>query len=441
MFNVKFADIGEGIHEGVVFKMHAVEGSKIEESEVLFSVETDKVTADITSPVSGEILKVNAKEGDEIFVGDTIIVIEDGSSEIRSNMQMDGEETPSNTPTKSEDLEVESSKEEGGASVVGEIEVSSELIKSSDESHFEILNSSTKKILATPVARKLAKDLGVDIQKLKGSGPAGRIMKADIHVASKKMSEVAKTEKIKEPVREAATVKSNEEVTRIPMSMIRKAISKNMVKSKFTIPHTVVMDEVDVTDLVSFRDGAKEMLLKEGHKLTYLSLIIKGVTIALKKHEILNSSLDEEKQEIVIKKFVNIGIAVDAPQGLMVPVIKRTDHLSVLEIAFAVKDLSSRAQEKKLKLDEIKGSTFTVTNYGAFGASFGVPIINHPDAAVLGIGLIVKKPVVVDDEIVIRHMLPLSMSFDHRIVDGADAGRFMQTLKKLLMNTSLLLLN
>ncbi|MGV8147221.1 MAG: dihydrolipoamide acetyltransferase family protein [Alkaliphilus sp.] len=450
MFNVKFADIGEGIHEGVVFKMHAVEGAEITEGEILFLVETDKVTAEITSPVDGVISKVNVAEGDEIYVGNTIIVIDDGLSGFRSNMQVDEEEMQENNDTainlEKEDKTIglkkeKEEKEESGASVVGEIEVSSELISSSKEAKAEIVVSKAKKVLATPVARKLAKDLKIDIQTLIGSGPAGRIMKKDIYAANEKKELKVKVEPARKIKPSKSIIESSEEVTRVPMTMIRKAISENMVKSKFTIPHTVVMDEVDVTELVEFRNSAKEMLLDEGVKITYLSLIIKGVAIALKKHAILNSSLDEEKQEIVMKRFVNIGIAVDTPQGLIVPVIKRTDYLSVIEIAAAIKDLSGRAQEKKLKLDEIKGSTFTVTNYGAFGASFGVPIINYPDAAVLGIGLIVKKPIVIDDKIVIRHMLPLSMSFDHRIVDGADAGRFMLTLKKLLSTSKLLLLS
>ncbi len=443
MFNVKFADIGEGIHEGVIFKMNVTSNQSIEEGETLFLVETDKVTAEIPSPVTGTVIGINNQEGDEINVGETIIIIDDGQPATRSNMQVEGEvETISEVPT-----EVETVEEAGSTSVVGEIEVSSEVIPSSQEGVVaRVTDTIKRKVLATPVARKLAKDLGIDMQGIVGSGPAGRVMKADIYTAHDKkhkksvVSRPAVQNMTHPTVQEKGKV-DEELITRQPMSMIRKTIAEHMVKSKFTIPHTAVMDEVDVTELVEYRNEAKKLVDDEGVKLTYLSIIIKAIIVALQKHPVVNASLDEETHELLIKHFVNMGIAVDTPQGLMVPVIKNAHHKSILQIAEAIEDLSSRAREKAIHLEELHGSSFTVTNYGAFGSSFGVPVINYPDAAVLGIGTITKKPVVVDDEIVIRSILPLSMSFDHRLMDGADAGRFMATLKKLLSTPKLLLLS
>lgn len=449
MFNVKFADIGEGIHEGIVFSMNVTTDSTIEEGDTLFSVETDKVTADIPSPVAGKVVKVNAVEGDEIYVGGIIVVIDDDEPGVRSNMEgddvMSAEEVVS-APVEADSKVSETVEEKGSTSVVGEIEVSSDLIPSSQEGVLARVKESIKRrILSTPVARKLAKDLSVDIQKVEGTGPAGRVMKSDIYAMHDKeeMSVVPQPVKTDEAPRVSKShiVLSEENVTREPMTMIRKTIAAHMVKSKFTIPHTAVMDEVDVSELVAFRNESKSLAEGEGVKLTYLSLIIKAVTVALKEHPIMNASLDEEAQEIIIKHYVNMGIAVDTPQGLMVPVIKGADHMSILDIAEAIVSLSERARTKSLSLDELHGSSFTLTNYGAFGSSFGVPVINYPDAAVLGIGAIIKKPVVIDDEIVIRSMLPLSMSFDHRIIDGADAGRFMATLKNLLSTPQLLLLS
>ncbi|MCD4714658.1 MAG: 2-oxo acid dehydrogenase subunit E2, partial [Clostridiales bacterium] len=228
---------------------------------------------------------------------------------------------------------------------------------------------------------------------------------------------------------------------RVPMTMLRKTIANNMTLSKFTIPHTAVMDEADVTELVAFRTKVKALAAEKGVKLTYLAFFIKAVVNGLKAYPYLNASLDETSDEIVLKHFFNIGIAVDTPEGLMVPVIKNADKLSLFEIANAIEDLTIRARERALKLDELSGGSFTITNYGAVGASFGVPIIKYPEAGILGVGAIVKKPVVIDDEIVIRQILPLSLSFDHRIIDGADAGRFVMTVKELLMNPELLLLN
>lgn len=427
MFNVKFADIGEGIHEGVIYKMNTQPENEVQEGETLFLVETDKVTAEIPSPVDGKVVKVNKKEGDEINVGEVIVVIDDGDKNVNTNMET--EESVSETVT-----------EQGSTSVVGEIEVSSEVIPASQEGVInKVKETIKKKVLATPVARKLAKDLKVDIQRVKGTGPAGRVMKADIYKAHEAESSVQNISENKKIVVKEDGLKE-EKITRQSMSMIRRTIAEHMTKSKFTIPHTSVMDEVDVTDLVAFRDQAKEIAEEEGIKLTYLSLIIKAVVIALKEHPLVNASMDVESHELLIKHYINMGIAVDTPQGLMVPVIKDAESKSVFEIAQAVDSLSRRAKEKDLHIEELHGSTFTVTNYGAFGSSFGVPVINYPEAAVLGIGGISKKPVVIEDRIVIRYILPLSMSFDHRIMDGGDAGRFMTTLKKLLSTPQLLLL-
>lgn len=418
MFDVKFADIGEGIHEGVIYKIVVAVGDEIDEGETLFLVETDKVTAEIPSPVAGEIKAINFKVGDTIHVGEVIMTIDDHEE----GGQVD---QPSVEPTS------EVVTEQGSTSVVGDLEISSEVIASSEE--IVEKKPTRKKVLATPVARKLAKDLGVDINTVKGTGPAGRVMKADIK-AAKALDQPAGQTK---PAETQASTSDN--ISRQKMSPMRKAIADQMTKSKFTIPHTAVMDEVDVEELVNFRSEVKLLARQENVKLTYLPFFIKAVAIALREHTQMNASL--EGDDILIKHDIHMGIAVDTPHGLMVPVIKHADRLSILDLAKVILDLSTRAQDKALTLDEIHGSTFTITNYGAFGSSFGVPVINYPEAGILGVGMITKKPVVIDDEIVIRNILPLSMSFDHRIVDGADAGRFMTTVKKLLSNPRLLLLS
>jgi len=445
MFHVKFADIGEGIHEGVVFKVHVENEGTIEEGQTIMEIETDKVTAEIPSPVSGTIKTINGKMGDKVFVGDVIAVIEDGDVRNRSNMKLSDEELSS--------PQVESVTEEGSTSVVGEIEISSEIIASSQEVPFNTKPEiGRSKILATPVARKMAKDLGIDIQMLKGSGPAGRIMKADIKAAHHAENNNRKAQPASgngaiaaDRGRGSSNVStqttSDERIVRKPMTAIRKTIATKMTESKFTIPHTSVMDEVDMTNLVSYRENMKTVAAENDVKLTYLPFIIKAVSIALKKHEDINASYDDVAEEIIIKNFYNIGIAVDTPHGLIVPVIHNTDHKSILELASSIKSFSDRAKEKKLHSDELTHGTFTITNYGAFGSSYGVPIIRYPEAAILGIGAIRKKAVVINDEIVIRSMMPLSLSIDHRIIDGADACRFLQTLKALLENMDLLLLS
>lgn len=450
MFHVKFADIGEGIHEGVLLKHFFSEGDEVKEGDSLFTLETDKVNAEIPSPVDGTVKKIKFGEGDGVNVGQVICIIDDGQPGERSNMSEGEDLVPldgsapvevSNEAPK----ETETAGEDGSTSVVGAIEVSSEVIASSNEiGESKTASAKGKKVLATPVARKMAKDLGVDIQKIEGSGPQGRVMKADIQRAAdagqSQSASKPQTEVAKPSVGGKHAVPETEGTTRVPMTMLRKTIAQNMTLSKFSIPHTAVMDEIDVSDLVAFRSRVKETAQAQGIKLTYLAFFIKAMIKGLKAYPYLNASLDETTDEIVLKNFFNIGIAVDTPDGLLVPVIKNADRLSIFELAEAIEDLSERAREKRLTLDELSGGTFTITNYGAVGASFGVPVIKHPEAGILGVGAIVKKPVVVDDEIVIRSILPVSLSFDHRIIDGADAGRFVGEVKQLLANPDLLLL-
>ena len=465
MFHVKFADIGEGIHEGVLLKLFFNEGDAVKEGDSLFTLETDKVNAEIPSPVSGVLKENRYKVGAKVNVGDIIVVVDDGSDEVRSNME-GGEALPSGAsaaPTPASTAQIpesrnESVKEQGSTAVVGQIEISEAMIPSSQEvSSSSVEIESDQKVLATPVARKMAKDLGVDIQKIKGTGPMGRVMKADIQKASELKSQSVQSQTQTQPQSHAHAASSEsasgaaryakyqvpamEGVERVPMTMIRKTIANNMSLSKFTIPHTAVMDEIDVTELVAFRESAKVGAQQEGVKLTYMPFFIKAVISGLKKYPGLNASLDEVAEEIVYKKFYNIGIAVDTEEGLSVPVVKEADRKSILDLAKSIDDLSQRARTRALKLDDLTGGSFTITNYGAVGASFGVPVIKHPEAAILGVGAIVKKPVVIDDQIVIRSILPVSLSFDHRIIDGADAGRFIGHLKVLLSNPSQLFIH
>jgi len=440
MYEVKFADIGEGIHEGVLYKWEVAVGDNIKDGETLFQVETDKVNAEIPSPVDGVITKINAAVGDTIHVGETIVEIDDGSSS----------EVENTKPV------TESVEEKGSTSVVGEIEVSSELIPSSSEMLMDKETVTTKrKVLATPVARKMSKDLGVDINVVTGSGPAGRVMKEDIKNYHEANMSSSKSVKAKGSNVVSNTVSSHQadkvyndfdkeldgyDYERIPMTMLRKTVAKNMTRSKFTIPHTSAMDEFDVTELVNFRTGQKEKLKAKGIKLTYLPIIIKAVAVALKKYPVMNSSLDESSDEIIQKNFYNIGIAVDTKDGLMVPVIKGADKSGVIDIADRLETLIESCRNKTVKLDDLSNGTFTITNYGAIGSTYGVPVIKFPEAAIIGIGKIKKSPEVIDGEIVIRDIMPVSLSFDHRIIDGADAGRFLNEVKELLADPVLLLM-
>lgn len=429
-YEFQFPDIGEGIHEGVIMKWLVNQGDTVNEGQSLAEVETDKVTTEIPSPRSGKVLELKANKGDKINVGQVFVVI-----------GLEGAALAEGETGKVSDAKPEVVEEET-AGVVGEVIASSEVIPSSTEFVVQKISTENKgKVLATPVARKLAKDLGVDITTINGTGPNGRVMKEDIYKAKQAPAvekiAVSKPAPIaeKEPL-----IISDERVERIPLTRIRKTIADRMSQSKFTIPHTTAMDEIDVTKLDEFRNRYKDILKDEDVNLTYLPFIIKATILVLKEFPEFNSSLDEVNEEIVLKHFYHIGIATDTQRGLMVPVIRDVDRLSIIELAKAIWDITTRAKDNKVELHELKGSSFSITNYGSIGGYFGIPIINYPEAAILGLGRVTKKPIAIDDEIVIRKILPVSLSYDHRIIDGASGARFINRLRELLSDPDILLL-
>lgn len=424
MYDFKFADIGEGIHEGVILKWEYNVGDLIEEGNTLVIIETDKVNAEIPSPVTGTITKLGPAVGEVITVGETLALIDDGSVTLQD-------------PNTTESKPIVEGDEEHSAGVVGSIEVGSEVIQNSQEF---INETQTKKVLATPVARKLAKDLGIEISSIHGTGENGRVMKDDIYQAHQIPQEKVILQP--SPLETKVVHRANDErTTREKISKLRKTIATNMVLSKTTIPHTTVMDEIIVSDLVQFRQSQKELTSEMGIKLSYMPFIIKALTLSLSEHNIFNSSFDESTDEIIYKNYMNIGIAVDTPDGLIVPNIKDANHLGIFELAKQLEIMKDKASQKKITLEDLRDGTISITNYGVFDSTFGVPVIKHPEVAIIGIGKITEKPVVINHEMVIRYVMPLSLSIDHRVIDGGDAGRFLKTFKRYLSNPMLLLLS
>jgi pyruvate dehydrogenase E2 component (dihydrolipoamide acetyltransferase) len=433
MLEFRFPDIGEGITEGKLLKWMVKAGDKVNEGDSLFLVETDKVNAEIPSPAAGVISETFGSEGDVIYVDNVIVKIDTG----------DGGGSKETKPA--------DNNEEEEVGVVGELEVSSEVIGTSQEGQ-EVQVDTSRKILATPAARKLAKDLDINISTIKGSGPAGRVMKEDIFAAEKNNKFAAadqvlvqNTDTDTEVLSTAVKVpelKFSGEVERIPLTTMRKTISKNMAFSKALVPHAAVIDEIDVTKLVQFKSENKALAEGAGVHLTYMPFIIKALTLTLREFPILNSSYDVDKEELILKKYYNIGIAVDTPEGLLVPVVKDADKIGLLDIAKEVVSLSSGARNRTVQLDKLQNGTITITNYGAVGAVSGIPIIRFPEVAILGIGGIRKKPVVDENgDIAVRSIMNMTLCFDHRIVDGGEAGRFLSRLREYLENPLLLLLN
>lgn len=409
----KFPDIGEGLEEGTIVEWHVEKGQNVKMGDSLVTMETDKVVTAIPSPKDGIIAAKFGKVGETIHVGSALVEIDIAGIE---------GEAAITEASKSEAVEEE------GAGVVGTLEVAgnSAVLSASKEGveSSSILIEKPAKVLATPVARALAKESGVDINVVKGSGPAGRVTKEDIIRFISTSSQMGSS-----PAQTDLKGKSHQQNIEIePLSQIRKTIAKNMIQSKHNAAHMTVFEEVEISELERVRKKYKDKFSQEGIKLTYLAFIIKATASSLKKFRALNAEMDMERGNMIYKKYYNIGIAIDTPKGLVVPVIRDADKLSVKDIATEIQTLSDKARDGKLTLDDMKDGTFTITSYGSIGGLFAVPVINYPQAGILGIGRIDKKPVVKGDQVVPGMVLPLSLSVDHRIADGGETARFINSI-------------
>ena len=427
----KFPDIGEGITEGKILQWYVKKGQEVKTGDALVKMETDKVVTDIPSPKDGEIVNLFGKEGEVINVDAPLVELEiEGVSPEKA--QEIAKERPK--PLEKEPID------EKGFGVVGTLEVAgdsaflpagTEGLPAKEEPEAE---APAKKALATPVARAMAKDLGVDINRVPGTGPAGRVMKKDIQLFYESMQagKVKPTAVAAEP--------EEPRVVYEPLSQIRKTIARNMIRSKQNAAHMTVMEEVEVSQLVNVRETHKKTYEQRGLKLSYLPFILKAAAYSLKEFPNVNAQMDLENDRMILKQYFNIGIAVDTEEGLVVPVIREVDKKSISGLSAEIMETAERARERKLTLDDFKDGTFTITNYGSIGGTFAAPVINYPQTGILGVGRILKTPVVKNDEIVIGHILPLSLSVDHRIIDGAEAARFIAKIIEYLKDPVSLLL-
>jgi pyruvate dehydrogenase E2 component (dihydrolipoamide acetyltransferase) len=424
----KFPDVGEGIAEGEIVKWRVKEGDSVKEHDTLVEIETDKAIVEIPSPATGTILKILHKEGDTVKVGETLVVIGDKNETLATtSIAMAAANIPKQE-TKQPVIKP--------AGAVGYLEEAPDLEEATETTEPVPISQDTVKssIYATPAVRRLARDMGVDISKIKGTGIGGRVTEEDVRSFARNTG----LSQIKEnlPQVQAKVQKKYDMygyIERVPLKGVRKVIAEHMVESMRTIPHVTHMEEADVTLLHRHREREKRLAEAKGVKLTYLPFVIKACISALKKHPMFNSTLDEEHNEIIVKKYYNIGVAVATDNGLMVPVIKIADQKSIMAIAREISQLAEKARSREIDLSDLKGGTFTITNIGSLGGTFATPIINHPEVAILALGKIVDR-LSVDKEgkIRVRKILPLSLSFDHRVVDGADAAEFVNTIKEIL---------
>jgi len=381
----RLPDVGEGISEAEIVRWLVAEGALVREDQDIVEIETDKAIVALPSPHTGKIVKLHRKEGDLTEVGEILVSIET-------------EDAGADAPSADRGTVVGSL---GGEQVVD-------------------LPAPVK---AAPAVRALAKRLGIDLAKIRGTGREGNITREDVELAA-----------AGSPRSEPREGDHPGPIERIPLRGLRRTIAKRMHQARQRISDVTIWEDADITALDRLRAQEKAIAAKRGVKLTYLPYVIQATIDALKAHPYLNASLDDEREEILLKKFYHIGIAVDTADGLMVFAIKRADCKSLLELAREISALAEKARTRKLELAELRGSTFTITNYGVIGATYGTPIINYPEVGILGIGRIQDRVVVDDGAIAIHKIMPLSLAFDHRVVDGVEAARFLNAIIERLEN-------
>jgi pyruvate dehydrogenase E2 component (dihydrolipoamide acetyltransferase) len=448
-FEYRFPELGEGLHEGEIVKMHIAPGQTVTDEDIIMEVQNDKAIVEVPCPVNGKVVEVRAKDGQVMHVGEVVAIIE-----------AEGD-VPDQAPA-ADDSHAQASGGASGNSATGGADTKGQPAQQPAASEAAPAPAApapeTAKpasgglVLATPSVRKLAREKGVTIAEVTGSGKNGRITRDDVlgftAGGAPKAAEAATGAAAQATSVDSTTIAAVPHATvsgpgveeRVPFKGIRKIIANAMVKSVYTAPHVTLMDEVDVTGLVALRARAKPIAEKKGVKLTYLPFIVKALVAACREFPALNAMIDEAANEIVYKKYYNIGIATDTDNGLLVPVIFDAERKNVWSVANEIRDLATRARDGKLAANEIKGSTISITNIGSAGGMFFTPVINFPEVAILGTGRITEKAVVKNGEIVIAPVMALSLSFDHRIIDGATAQNFLNYIKQLLSDPELLVM-
>jgi len=444
-YEFKLPDIGEGVMEGEIVSWLVRPGDDVAEDQPMVEVMTDKATVTITSPKAGKVLEVAGDVGKVVPVHSVLLVLE------LPNGQSGGAEADDVATAAG------SKSDEGpAASAVGDIKeqlpgmglMSKAAAPSAAASTSRAAAQPTsdyfsEKPLATPATRKLARELGIDLRTVRPTGRGGRVLKGDVQAMAGGAPQGASPMAVRSGPPVAVTPGSAEEgalEVRTPLRGMRKRIFDAMARSKHTAAHFTFVEECDVTALKQVRARLKPAAEAAGVKLSFLPFIIKAVSAALQKHPVLNSAFDESTQEVVQRGYFHIGIASATDKGLMVPVVRNANHLSILEIAREVARLSEETKSGTIAADELRGSTFTVTSLGKQGGLFATPVLNHPEVGILGVHQMKQKPVVRDGEIVIGDVMLLSLSFDHRLIDGHVGAAFAYEIIAILENPELLLL-
>ncbi len=420
--DVKLPNLGEGADTGTVVNVFVKEGDQIEKDQPVLELENEKAVASIPSTTAGVVAKIYVKAGDKIGVGARLIAVNEAGGAPAAAppvaaAKKEAAPKPAPAPAAAEDEEEPALEESSEAEPTGNGEVA-----------------------ASPSIRQMAADLGINLSKIRGSARGGRVVISDVRAYIQKLIRAAAQPKpagaapAPKPAPESIDFSKWGGISKKPMSSLRKVISRRMVENWNAIPHVTQFDEADITGLLELRKKYVATYEQKGARLTVTSFVLKAVADTLKKHPIFNSSMDEAAEEIVYKEYFHIGIAVDTEAGLIVPVIRDVDKKSVLEISKDLEELAKKARDRKVSADELKGGTFTISNQGGIGGAHFTPIVNKPEVAILGLGKGALKAAVKNGAVVPRTMLPIGLSYDHRVIDGGTAARFTVDLLQAIEN-------
>ena len=415
--DVKLPHLGEGADSGTVVNLFVKEGDQITKDQPILELENEKAVATIPATGSGVVAKIFVKVGDKVSVGQKLLTLSGG----------DKAAAPAAPAAKSKAAATPAPEPDPEAGVSAEGQAAEPEVKSAAA------------VAASPALRQLARELGIDLTRVRGTARGGRITTEDVRAYIQRLQKLVAQPKAAAAAPAKAAAESVDfskwgSVTKKPLSSLRQVIARRMTENWNAIPHVTQFDDADITDLLALRKKYADEYEKKGAKLTVTSFVIKAVAETLKKHPILNCSLDEAAQEIVFKDYVHIGIAVDTEAGLIVPVIRDADKKNLVELSKELESLATKARDRKVTADELKGGTFTISNQGGIGGAHFTPIVNKPEVAILGLGRAAQKPWVRDGKIEIRSLMPIGLSYDHRVIDGGNAARFTVDLVKAIEN-------
>jgi pyruvate dehydrogenase E2 component (dihydrolipoamide acetyltransferase) len=431
---IKLPEIADNIDVATVVSIHVSVGDTVSQDDAIAEMESDKAVFDLPTDTAGTIKEIKVKEGDEVKVGQVVLTVETGDDEKVEDKVEDKDEVEVEDKVKAENKVEEKAevKEEIEAKVDKDQE--KEEVGAEEEEEDEKASDS-KEVAAAPSIRRLARELGVEIHKVEGTGPYNRITAEDVKTYAKSIIQQSGDKTAVRDDYDLPDFSKYGDIERQPMDKIRKITAENMTASWQTIPHVFQFDKADVTDLETFRKKYEKVVEKEGGKLTVTAILLKITAKALEKFPKFNASLDFNNKEIIYKKYIHMGVAVDTERGLLVPVIKDVNKKTITELSIELGEMAEKARNKKIMPDELQGGNFAISNLGGIGGTGFTPIVYRPNVAILGVSRSSTEPVFINGEFKPRTILPLSLSYDHRLIDGAEAARFLRWICAALENS------